>query len=134
MRTKFLFVSVALVGSMVPACGDESDEIVTTADVQAQIFTPTCAISNCHVGPSPRAGLDLSATGSVRDRLVNQPSTQSLKPLVAPGDLGNSYLYDKVVGAMLDVGLERMPFGGPPLSQSELDLIADWIIDGAPDF
>lgn len=50
---------------------------------------------------------------------------------VVPGDSANSYLYQKVSMDSPPEGGARMPFGGPPLSQSQIDLIKSWIDQGA---
>lgn len=114
--------------------GDEDGDLVTTAEVQS-LFSNRCATSGCHDQARPEHMLDLSANGtSLRDRLVGVESGQVAKDLVVPGSPGESYLYDKVLGTMLGVGLSQMPLGGPPLSDSEIALIFDWIINGAPDF
>ena len=48
---------------------------------------------------------------------------------VAPGDLGSSKLWDRVTDTDPD---KRMPFELDPLTQTQLDIIRDWIVDGAP--
>jgi hypothetical protein len=50
---------------------------------------------------------------------------------VAVGDPANSYLIQKLEGSAL-IG-EQMPFGGPALSQAMIDVIRQWITDGAID-
>jgi hypothetical protein len=49
---------------------------------------------------------------------------------VQPGNAENSYLVHKIEGRAA-VGA-RMPLGGPPLSQANIDLIKQWIVAGAP--
>ena len=49
--------------------------------------------------------------------------------IVEPYDLGGSDLWEMVTESDPD---DRMPFGMPPLSQSQLNIIRDWIQDGAP--
>jgi hypothetical protein len=50
---------------------------------------------------------------------------------VAPGDPDNSYLIQKLEGTA-SVGVQ-MPEGGPPLPQDRIDVIRQWISDGAID-
>ncbi len=50
---------------------------------------------------------------------------------VNPGAPDNSYLVRKVEGAAGITGAQ-MPFGGPPLSQAQIDEIRSWIASGAP--
>jgi hypothetical protein len=48
---------------------------------------------------------------------------------VEPADPDNSYLIDKLEGTQA-VG-SRMPQGGPFLNQETIDLVRDWIANGA---
>ena len=52
---------------------------------------------------------------------------------VEPGDHTTSYIWHKINGAQLDVGGggQQMPLGGAPLPQATIDLIAQWIDEGA---
>ncbi len=126
----FLFGAVwaGLVVLTLTGCGLESEE-VTVEDLQAEIFGPSCATAGCHSTSERAGGLDLSAPA--RARLVDVESSQVEKLLVDPGNLANSYLYDKVTGQMVAVGTLQMPPGGP-LPPQQVDLIRRWIVDGAP--
>jgi hypothetical protein len=100
----------------------------TFASIQANIFTPIC--TKCHSGPAAPQGLQLDAQHSYA-LLVGVPSTESPALLrVKPGDPDSSYIVQKLEGAPGIVGA-RMPFGGPYLSQSTIDVIRQWISDGA---
>ncbi len=103
----------------------------TLDDIQAAIFTPTCATSTCHAQPNPSAGLDLGDADTSHAALFNQPSSQdSAFMLVAPGLPDDSYLVHKIEGTQSQG--QRMPAGGaPPLSQEEIAVIRQWILDGA---
>jgi hypothetical protein len=95
--------------------------------IQDTIFTPIC--TNCHAGASAPAGLRLDA-GNSYAMLVNVASAeQSALMRVEPGDAENSYLVQKIEGRAA-VGA-RMPLGGPPLSQENIDLVRSWIAGGA---
>ena len=48
---------------------------------------------------------------------------------VSPGDPDNSYLVQKIEGTQAIGG--QMPLGGPPLSQELMDLVRQWISEGA---
>jgi hypothetical protein len=91
------------------------------------IFTQTCATNlACHVagGAGP---VDLTA-GDAYAALFNVPSTQDpTKFYVTPFDPSQSYLFDKVNGTGMG---SRMPLGGAPLSQDQLDAISNWIVEG----
>ncbi|HSN51313.1 MAG TPA: Ig-like domain-containing protein [Woeseiaceae bacterium] len=100
----------------------------TLDEIQAAVFTPTCATSNCHAGGSPAGGLDLSDADTSHAALVNVPSSQGTL-LVAPTLPDDSYLVDKIEGTQ--TAGQRMPLGRAPLSQAEIDAIRQWILDGA---
>jgi hypothetical protein len=55
---------------------------------------------------------------------------QSAVMLVAPTDPDDSYLIQKLDGAGGITG-GRMPLNRAALPQSDIDLIRDWILDGA---
>jgi mono/diheme cytochrome c family protein len=99
----------------------------THASIQASIFTPIC--EQCHSGAGAPVGLRLDAANSFA-LLVGVPSGEQPSILrVAPGDPDNSYLIQKLEGTA-GVG-QRMPLRLPPLPQSDIDVIRQWITDGA---
>jgi hypothetical protein len=101
------------------------------SEIQDQVFTPTCAVSGCHTGAAAPEGLRLDEANSF-GMLVDVASSQVPSILrVAPGDPDNSYLIQKLEGTA-SVGAQ-MPEGGPPLPQASIDVIRQWIIDGAID-
>jgi len=106
--------------------------VVPTLDsIQANIFTPTCATAGCHTGLMPAAGQDLSDSDASFNNLVMMPSNQSALMRVMPGDPDASYLIEKLEQDMPAGGL-RMPRNGPPyLDQADIDVIRQWITDGA---
>ena len=101
----------------------------TLSQVQSAIFTPTCAVSGCHAGNAPQAGMSLVA-GNTWSNTVNVPSIQVALDRVEPNDPNNSYLVQKVEGTGL---MARMPRLQPPLTQNQIDMIRDWISAGALD-
>ena len=104
--------------------------MATLSDIQTTIFTPTCALSGCHTGSSPPDGLNLSA-GMSFNNVVNVSSVQMpALSLVAPGDPDNSYLVRKIQGT--GIVANRMPLNSAPLSQAQIDLVRQWVSDGAP--
>ena len=99
----------------------------TLASIQENIFTPACTV--CHVGAGAPQGLQLD-DGNSFAMLVNIPSNQVPSLLrVEPGDPDNSYLIQKLEGTQAVGG--RMPQGGPFLEQQDIDVVRQWIIDGA---
>jgi hypothetical protein len=95
------------------------------------VFTPTCAVSGCHTGAGSPQGLRLDEAISYA-LLVNVASTQNGTLLrVNPGNPGNSYLIQKLEGTASVGG--QMPLGRTPLTQATIDVIRQWITDGAID-
>ncbi|GAB4372679.1 MAG: hypothetical protein Kow0042_16110 [Calditrichia bacterium] len=110
----------------------ESEKLeATLGSIQANIFNRSCAVSNCHVGNSAPLGLDLSE-GKSYANLVNVPSSEAPGLMrVKPSDPDNSYLVHKIEGGP-NISGDRMPLGRSPLSQEQIQLIRQWIADGAP--
>lgn len=95
--------------------------------IQASVFEPLC--EHCHSGANAPAGLRLDAANSYA-LLVGTPSTERPNVLrVAPGDPNSSYVIQKLEGTAA-VG-ERMPAGLPAVPQADIDVIRQWITDGA---
>ena len=102
----------------------------TFSRVQAEIFTPSCALSGCHAGVTPQQGMDLSAGRSYAS-IVGVRAVESPRLRIAPGDPTASYLVSKTAGDATITG-SRMPFGGPYLSGTTQQLLVDWVLRGAP--
>lgn len=104
----------------------------TLQSIQDNLFTPTC--SGCHTGPSGGnlpAGLDLTSVAMSFADLVNVASSQvPALDRVTPNDPDNSYLIQKLEGTAAVGG--RMPAFSPPLDQATIEVIRDWISNGAP--
>jgi hypothetical protein len=106
----------------------------TFASIQANVFTPICAVPGCHGGAAAQQGLRLDA-GFAYGNLVNVDSPRDPNPAmptlvrVIPGDPDNSFIIHKLEGTQT-LG-DRMPDGGPYLQQSTIDVIRTWIANGA---
>jgi len=110
--------------------GEPIDPTATFTRVQNEIFTPTCAAIGCHDRLGQQQGQNLSP-GVAYVNIVNHPSTEMPQlNRITPGDFANSYIYRKITG----VGItgDRMPQGGPYLTDAQIKLIRDWIRRGAP--
>ncbi|SVC21866.1 uncharacterized protein METZ01_LOCUS274720 [marine metagenome] len=99
------------------------------------ILTASCAVSGCHTGETlafggfSGAGLILFA-GQSYEQLLGVASTfDKGRPLVVPGNSGESLLVQKLRGAE-NVG-PQMPLSGDPLPPDTIQLIMDWIDQGA---
>lgn len=132
--------AVAVVALLSLSCGklteitapvDEPfDETATFSRVQSEVFTPTCVAFGCHDAIGQQEGLALTS-GLAYGEIVGVPSTQmSSTRRVEPGDFANSYVYRKITG--VNITGERMPSGGPYLSNDQIRLVREWIRRGAP--
>jgi hypothetical protein len=106
------------------------------------LFVDTCNGSGCHTsagGASPKLMLDLLGSAIAYGELVGVASVQCAptatpKTLVVPGDVGESYLINKLTGEYM-CGGARMPRGTanpPPLSEAQINIVRAWIGNGAP--
>jgi hypothetical protein len=105
-------------------------EAMTLEEIQAQVFTPRCAL--CHTGGGTELPftMNLSTIEASFDHLVSEPSEQVPELLrVRPNNPDDSYLIHKLEGTQA-VG-DRMPQGGPFLDQETIQGIRGWIAEGA---
>jgi hypothetical protein len=108
----------------------------TLDNIQRTIFSPRCAIPTCHDAAEKAGNLNLSA-GSAYDQLVGVPPTVDTARAagflrVDPGKPENSFLIVKLDGPPPGEG-SRMPLTGTLLTDAEVQLISDWIAQGASD-
>ena len=86
--------------------------------------------SGCHDPLARQEGL-AHAAGRAYAQVVNVASTEMPQlPRIRPADPTSSYLYRKIVGS--GITGDRMPQGGPDLTDAQIKLIRDWIRRGAP--
>jgi hypothetical protein len=105
---------------------------VTLTQIWTQVFNQSC--SGCHSGPTSDnlpSGMDLSSAAASYDALVDIPSLQRPLDRVEPLLPDDSYLIRKLEGGP-DIFGSRMPQGGPFLDQATIDMIRQWITEGAP--
>jgi len=96
----------------------------TFSSIQQNVFTNSCAFSNCHAGSvSPTL-----SSGNAYGNIVNQISSNG-KAYIKPSDPANSYLLSKIKGQ--NIRGSRMPLNGNRLTQSVIDSITTWIQNGA---
>jgi hypothetical protein len=108
------------------------------AAVQA-ILGAKCAVVGCHVGGGtalPGALVLNTSTNSFFNTVARRSLESPQLLLVTPGDLTNSYLYQKVIdGGVIAPGTTRMPqgcSGASCLSAAEINTLGTWILNGAP--
>lgn len=86
------------------------------------LFQQRCALSGCHAGSSPTAGLNLT-TPSYHN-LVNNHQPR----LVTSGEPQNSLLVQRLDGT---IG-QRMPLNRQALTPNQINGIRKWIQEGVP--
>ena len=129
----FLGVSIVfLLFSCSSDSGTNPDGIQPTySDISTQIFDKRCS---CHLS-TPNSTPVVLASDQAYANIVSQPSTQKPQLLrINPGNPDLSYLYLKITKSTgdPDISGNRMPRNGPPyLSDEEIDVIRQWIADGA---
>ena len=95
----------------------------TFTNVQS-IFSNSCGGSGCHINRR-ESGVRLDGY----DNVINSVGTQYGTEIVQPNEPGNSPLVDKIEP---DPRFgDRMPQGSGPLSDDQIQLIRDWISEGA---
>jgi len=137
-------VFLLLLGFSIAGCGSNStepnnggnggtvDPDPSFASSIQPILTANCATSGCHDNlNSTGTGLILTAD-SAYIKLVAVSSTQvPTLDRVDPGDADNSYLVHKIEGSQSSG--QRMPLGRTPLTDNQIQLIRNWIDQGAED-
>ena len=109
---------------------DDLPFAATFSNIQSNIFVPSCP---CHQGASAPQGLVLNTTATL-DMLVNTSSNQAPNLFrIEPGNPNTSYLIHKLEGGPDIVGFQMPPteLGETHLRQEEIDVVRQWIIDGA---
>jgi mono/diheme cytochrome c family protein len=135
----FLMMSVILLGSFACGSGKATQTSTTPAtsgsgvsfarEIQV-IFNSNCVV--CHQGTSAPGGISLEPAPAYSN-LVNVKSQQGALQRVLPGQPDKSYLVAKLQGTQVQAGGSgaQMPYGSSPLTQSQIDLIKQWITQGA---
>lgn len=121
------------------ACGGEETverPTATLANIQQHIFSPGCANSGCHDAETKGGELDLSSTGAsylgmIRVPAKNRVARANRWVLVEPGSTGKSFLIRKMVAPGPGEG-DPMPSAAEELNPFWLELIEEWIEQGAP--
>lgn len=105
--------------------GEEPPPPEPTFTNVSDILESSCSGSGCHVGERT-SGVRLDSY----DNVMESEGHQYGELIVQEEDAAGSPIVDKIESSNPEHG-ERMPPGGSFLSQDEIDLIKDWIDDGA---
>src|SRR5262249_4329256 len=107
---------------------------VTFDEIQQTIFTPSCAIASCHDHISHTANLNLQADQSYANLANVSPdpfaAAQAGLLRVKPNSPDESFLLIKLTGPPPSEG-SKMPLTGTPLTAEQIDLVRNWILQGA---
>lgn len=137
-----LLTAVCSLGLLFVSCGDNSTGTdggngnggnggtppePTFSNVQS-IFNSSCATSGCHDSSTEQNGVNLTSYGDV----MNSVGQQYGENVVQAEDAAGSPLVDKIESSNPEFG-QRMPPNGPYLSNDDIDLIKEWINEGAED-
>ena len=114
---------VLLLISLISCDKDSQPGISYALDIQP-IFNLRC--TSCHGSPGIN-DLNLSSF----ETLMEGNSVNG--PVVIPYDADNSILYDVVANDQPASVSSRMPDGETPLNDTQINLIEDWINEGAKD-
>lgn len=95
----------------------------------SQILNGSCGGSSCHLAEPFESGVNLTSYDNVMNSVGEQYGTEIVDP--GDGSQGASPMVDKI-NPNPDHG-DRMPLEGGNLSQDDIDLIVEWINDGAQD-
>ncbi len=103
----------------------------TLESIQVGVFNGSCAASSCHDANLPQANLDLSGAEASAADLIDVDAEQVDGLRVAPGDSANSYVMNKLLGQNIPAPFLQMPVG-LPLCEAKINVVRQWIDDGAP--
>lgn len=103
----------------------------TLTSIQPGVFDISCTASVCHDESLPQGELDLSNLAASEASLIDVDSVQVDGKRVAAGDSANSYIMNKLLNQNIPIPFLQMPLGGT-LCDAKVDVIRQWIDDGAP--
>lgn len=154
----YLFISLIAFVVLISSCSDSIQTLIPVIDETnngfetyevAKVFAEKCAIPECHSSDNPQHGLSFAnyydmLTGSINRPLDDTSHNHTPKILhddeslyggspVVPYDTSSSLLYNLIAGHVEDADL-RMPYLLDPLTTAEIELIKNWILNGAKDF
>ena len=134
---------LGLLSLWLPACAPRN--VSLSKDVAPLVQTSCTFATGCHGSSSPAGYVQFSpltepdGPSKLRERWLTKSTTPSGLALVQPGDPGHSFLFRKLQGDFSGLPCdpdhcgERMPLRNPRLPQYDIELIQQWITEGALD-
>lgn len=110
--------------------GDEEALAPTLQNVQAEVFNSSCAFSGCHQGAGSSGNLALEDGAAFANLVGIASDGVPTATRVVPADPDASYLILKLEAGEGIVG-DQMP--SAPLDAERIQLVRDWIAQGAQD-
>lgn len=104
------------------ACATEPDRRETASYVITAILEPACGRGGCHSSDTRPKNL---AFDTIPDALAAMHTTQRRMPMVVPGSPDKS----RLILVLSDTNRVMPP--DQPLSAADIDLLTQWIADGA---
>jgi hypothetical protein len=117
LPTEALIPSFTVEQPTVPPTGNSAAQAATVSFVNDVLPILRSRCFNCHGGNETEEGLDISSFASIMAGSDNGP-------VIVPGDADNSLLAEQVVS-------QEMPKRGPKLTPPQVQIIIDWINQGA---
>ena len=109
-------------------CAGEDDRPARWSYISTAIIQPNCATAGCHSALSATGGVQLYSRAAGYVTLVGSPADATQRNFVVPGQPDQS----KLMYLLRGQEIWRMPPDGQ-LPQADIDLIEQWILDGAKD-
>lgn len=114
-------------------CAEPPERPASWTFVHTAVLRPACTTSSCHSTASAAGGIDLSTPSTAYSYLLGRPCQAPTHPEDAPGN----YVFPFQPGRSRLLALLR---GSPtvimppdtPLPASEIALVEQWILEGAP--
>lgn len=128
MRRKELLTVGLILGAALAMAVWAAEPLSYARDVEP-IIVKECV--ECHSTENPKKGLDLSQGKGLKS-MLDVKSTMVDMPLLKAGDPAGSFAWLKLTHtATQGKGMPRTIFGARKLPKEQLDLIQQWIIQGA---
>ncbi len=142
MRNYFFLFILVFSALIITNCSEDSLQSPSPVDNNnngfankqvANIFATSCAASNCHTGVNAAGGLSIDNYSDLLKGSINrdnQSNTNYGGEAVIPYNSDKSLLYQMIMGNVTPLS----PHDAVSLSDSEKNIIKNWIDDGAKDF
>jgi len=156
MRTGYNLIAIILLSMIVFSACDEETVVPLVDETNngfqkkevAEIFAQNCLDAGCHGNSEPHHNLKLTSFSEMIKGSIGRPSGNHSHKLIAKTNHGDGFyggspivafnaerslLYQLITGSIEDQN-QRMPYQRNLLSQIQIDVIKNWINEGARDY